>query len=140
MKTLLAILLLFATPLLAVRLEWNASTGPDVAGYRLKWGFASGAYTHTVEAGMSLTATVEEPWPMGVNVYFAAFAYNTLGIESLPSNEVVYNVPIPTPAPTPTPTPTPPPPTPSPTPAPPSNLKLLLDAIAKWWAERFGQT
>jgi hypothetical protein len=123
---------------MAVSLRWDASLGPDVQGYRVKWGFIKGGpYDHNVEVGMAVSTTIDEPWPMGTPVYFTAYAYNTAGLESLPSNEVVYNVPIPTPTPSPTPTPVPPP-TPAPTPAPPSNLQLLLDAIAAWWRSRFG--
>lgn len=137
MKALLA-LLLSAGLAMAVSLRWDASLGPDVQGYRVKWGFIKGGpYDHNVEVGMAVSTTIDEPWPMGTPVYFTAYAYNTAGLESLPSNEVVYNVPIPTPTPSPTPTPVPPP-TPAPTPAPPSNLQLLLDAIARWWKTRFG--
>ena len=135
MKTKLLIFLFVLISCLssrAVILAWDASDGPDTIGYRVKWGFEQGGpYPHIVEAHLSLTVTIEEPWPLGSTVYFTAYAYNTLGIESLPSNEVAYTVP------TPTPTPTPPPPTPNPTPAPPDNLRLILDAIARWWANLF---
>ena len=82
----------------AVTLAWDASATPDVV-YRLKWGFASGSinHTHVVDVNTALTATVDEPWPIGVTVYFTCYAVNDSGDESLPSNEVAYQVPIPTP-------------------------------------------
>lgn len=149
MKALvIALLLLSSVASYAVSLAWNASPTSDVVGYRVRWGFAQGGpYPNMVEAGSALSITIEEPWPLGSTVYFTAYAYNTLGIESLPSNEVAYSVPIPAPTPTPTPAPTPtatpsptPVPTPAPTPAPPSSLRLLLDAIARWWASQIGGT
>lgn len=135
MKGVLVALLLSSVAAFAVSLAWNASPTSDVVGYRVRWGFVQGGpYPNTVEAGSALSITVEEPWPLGSTVYFTAYAYNASNLESLPSNEVAYSVPIPTPTPTPTPVPSP---TPQPTPAPPNNLRILLDAIAKWWAERF---
>lgn len=135
MKGVLVALLLSGVAAFAVSLAWNASPTSDVVGYRVRWGFGQGGpYTNTVEAGSALSITVDEPWPLGSTVYFVAYAYNASNLESLPSNEVAYTAPLPTPTPTPTPVPTA---TPAPTPAPPDNLRLLLDAIAKWWAERF---
>ena len=106
----------------AVVLEWDASAGPDAVGYRIKYGYASGVYSTTVEVNQNLTATIDEPWPVGTTIYFAAYAYNSAGIESLPSNEVAFTV-APPPPPPPTPTPLP---TPSPTPGPPQKLRIKL--------------
>ena len=127
-----------------VTVAWDASPGPNVAGYRVKWGFASGAinHVHPVEAGMNLQVTIDEPWVSGTIVYFTCYAFNSVGVESLPSNEIFWQVPMPTPTPTPqptaTPTPTPlPTATPIPTPAPPENLRFLLEQLAAWWRSLF---
>jgi hypothetical protein len=104
----------------AITLAWDA-TSPEIdSGYRLKWGFEiGGPYPNVVEAGPALSVIVDEPWPLGSTVYFTAYAYDFLGLESGPSNEVAWTVPIPTPTPTPEPTPEPTPtPTPEPTPTP----------------------
>ena len=78
----------------AVTLVWEASDGPDVAGYRLKWGFEQGGpYPHVVESGFALSMV--EPWPLATIVYFTAYAYNGAGVESVPSNEISYVVPTP---------------------------------------------
>jgi hypothetical protein len=113
-----------------VRLAWMATSPTVDAGYRVKWGFTQGGpYNHVVEAGTSLNATIEEPWPLGSTVYFTAYAYNSSGLESGPSNEVSWLVPIPTPTPAPEPSP----------PSPPSNLQFL-EAIVRWFREFFGGT
>lgn len=117
---ILAVIWQFLLWVASVTLSWNASSGPDVAGYRIKWGFEQGGpYFNVVEAGWALILTIDEPWPMGSIVYFTAYAYNSIGLESGPSNEVQFAVPIPTPEPSPTPEPMPTPtPTPMPTPTP----------------------
>jgi len=70
-----------------VTLAWNAVTG--VAGYRLHYGTASGTYTQTTDVGNTTTASVSNLTP-GVTYFFVATAYNTVGLESLPSNEVSF--------------------------------------------------
>jgi hypothetical protein len=104
----------------SVNLAWNRNPEPDIAGYRLKFGSSQGVYTDQVDVSNQTTGTASG-LVEGVKYFFVVTAYNTAGLESLPSNEVAYNVPTPTPSPTPTPTPTPKPtatPTPTPTPTP----------------------
>lgn len=110
-----------------IRLAWEATSPAVDTGYRVKWGFAQGGpYDHTVEAGQLTMVTVDEPWPLGSRVFFTAYAYNAFGIESGPSNEVSYLVPIPTPTPT-----------PEPVLEPPRNLQII-EAILAWWRSLFG--
>lgn len=93
--------LLAAAPVLAqpgqVQLAWDAS--PAASGYRL--------YAHTnalsatnllsalakLDAGTNQTATVADALP-GM-WHFVATAVNAQGVESLPSNEVITEVPAP---------------------------------------------
>jgi hypothetical protein len=101
-----------------VVLEWNANTDPDVAGYKLFYGTASGNYTTQRDVGKVTRAIIPE-LTLGATYFFAVQAYNSAALESKPSTEVqvtaVQVSPTPaapttvravaTPAPTPTPSP-----------------------------------
>ena len=81
----------------SVTLAWNRSTDPIVAGYKIYYGGASGAYTNTVNTGSATNATVSG-LVQGTTYYFAATTYSASGMESPFSSEVSYlvslNVPI----------------------------------------------
>lgn len=70
-----------------VRLEWNPNTEPDLAGYRIHYGTASGSYTSRVDVG-NVTAYMVSGLADGIRYYFAATAYDTSANESGYSNEV----------------------------------------------------
>ena len=102
MKTFLAILLFCSQLALAqappagsqlrsVHLAWDANPEPDIKGYRLHWGTETGAYPITVDVGNTTTGTLEVPATAGL-YYAVVTAYNTAGLESLPSNEVSFSV------------------------------------------------
>lgn len=74
-----------------VTLAWNPSTS-TVAGYRLYYGAASGAYTNRLDAGASTNATVSG-LASGTTYYFAATDYTSSGIESGYSTEISYSTP-----------------------------------------------
>ena len=76
-----------------VTLQWDPTTEPDlVEGYNIYYGVSSGDYPHVVDAGNTEICTLGlRP---GETYYFAATAYNTAGLESSYSNEVVYTVPL----------------------------------------------
>src|SRR5271169_6365870 len=78
-----------------IMLAWNAEGG--VAGYRLHYGTASGSYDQTTDVGSSTTATVSSLTP-GVTYFFVVTAFNTAGLESLPSNEVSFTAALNLPA------------------------------------------
>jgi hypothetical protein len=96
---LLVIVLLLgsASTILAanVTATWNHNTESDIAGYKLSYGTQTGVYTTTVDTGnvitWSLTLTA------GQTYYFALQAYDTSGLISPLSAEVVYIVPNSTP-------------------------------------------
>ena len=71
-------------------LEWDANTEPDLAGYKLYCGAASGSYDTVIDVGNSTTYTLTD-LPAGRTYYIAATAYNTAGLESGYSNEVVFD-------------------------------------------------
>jgi hypothetical protein len=98
--TLAAVLaLLWNLPLLAtmpptgsVTLMWNPSPSPDIAGYNVLYGTASGDYTSEVLVGNTNVVTISNLEP-GITYYFAVTCYNLAGEESAPSNEATYTVP-----------------------------------------------
>ena len=76
-----------------VTLEWDPNTEPDLAGYNIYWGYASGDYAFSADVGNQTTYTVTGLIP-GMTYYYVATAYDTDGLESDYSDEVVYPVPI----------------------------------------------
>ena len=71
-----------------VTLAWNASSGPDLAGYNVYYGTASGDYDWTQKLGTVTTCTVPNLSSGVPNYCFAVKAYSTSGQESAYSNEV----------------------------------------------------
>lgn len=80
----------------SVNLTWDRSEGDDVAGYKIIYGTASGVYTEFLSVGNVTNANVTDLIE-GTEYYFAVTAYNSLGLESDPSNEVSYFVSVPGP-------------------------------------------
>ena len=76
----------------SVTLTWPANPEPDIAGYFVYYGAASGAYTNAVDAGIVTTNTVPG-LVEGTTYYFTVTAYNTLGLESDPATEVSFTIP-----------------------------------------------
>ncbi len=68
-------------------LLWDANSEPDLAGYRLYYGLASGDYDAVVDVG-NLTAYTLTGLEAGRTYYVVARAYNASGQESNPSNEL----------------------------------------------------
>ena len=77
----------------ALELVWNPNQEPDLAGYRLQFGTASGKYTEKISVGKSRTSTTVDNLSEGKTYFFAITAYNTKGLESRASNEVSYPSP-----------------------------------------------
>ena len=75
-----------------VTLAWNPSTSPNVVGYDIYYGPACGTYTNKISVGNVTSATVPG-LQEGACDYFVVTARATSGLESLPSNEVSYNIP-----------------------------------------------
>jgi hypothetical protein len=70
-------------------LTWDSSPSPEIVGYRLYYGTASGDYTNSIATG-NLTATTVSGLSAGVTYYFAVTAFTADGLESDFSNEVSY--------------------------------------------------
>ena len=73
-----------------VTIGWDASTDPSVTGYKLYYGTSSRNYHAVIEAGNKTTCTISG-LPDGSTYYLAVTSYYASGIESLYSDEVVYN-------------------------------------------------
>jgi hypothetical protein len=70
-------------------LEWDPNTETDLAGYKIYWGTASGSYPSSVDVGRKTSYTLTG-LQGGKTYYITATAYNTGGLESGHSNEVVF--------------------------------------------------
>jgi hypothetical protein len=68
---------------------WDPNTEPDLAGYRLYYGKASGTYESVIDVGNQTTYTIPG-FVEGVDYYFAVTASNVYGLESAFSDEVNY--------------------------------------------------
>ena len=75
-----------------VTLAWDLSSAPNIAGYRLHSGTTSGVYGQTSELG-NATSTLVSNLVTGKTYFFVVTAYNTMGVESAPSDEVSYLAP-----------------------------------------------
>ena len=71
-----------------ITLAWNPNTEPDLGGYLLSYGTASGQYTTTIDVGNVTSYFFAEPNPF-LRYYLALRAYDTEGLVSPYSNEVV---------------------------------------------------
>jgi hypothetical protein len=71
-------------------LEWDPNSEPDLAGYKLHYGLASRSYETTIDVGNQTTYTITD-FEVGQTYYISATAYNTSGLESGYSNEVIFD-------------------------------------------------
>jgi hypothetical protein len=70
-----------------VELAWDPSLGPDLMGYKVYYGTATGSYSYAVDVGPS-TGCLVSGLLDDMTYYFATTAYNSFKIESVFSNEV----------------------------------------------------
>ena len=75
-----------------VRLAWNSSKSPAVAGYFLYYGAEKGGYTNRIDIGNNTTTSVSG-LQEGETYHFAVTAYNSDGAESTPSSDISYLTP-----------------------------------------------
>ena len=103
-----------------INVSWNPNTEPDLAGYRLYVGEASGQYGEPVDVG-NVTGHVMEITPeYGATYYFALTAYDTSGNESGYSDEASCFVPD------------------DRAPEKPTGLRAIIQAIISWFKGLFG--
>ncbi len=76
----------------SVTLGWDPSPAPQVVGYNVYYGPDTRRYTNFVDVGNETVGTVFGLM-VGAAYHFAVTAYNSLGLESPPSDEIVYTLP-----------------------------------------------
>ena len=86
------LLAMTALPVAGVTLTWNPSPSPDIVGYYVYSGTASGIYTSKLSVSNTNSVAITNLLA-GNTYYFCVTACNSAGIESEPSNEAVYAVP-----------------------------------------------
>jgi len=124
MKKLFTILAILAIAGIAqaatVQVTWNPNTEPDLAGYKIYYGTASGVYGDPIDVG-NVTGHVMEITPQhGATYYFALTAYDTSGNESGYSDEATCFVPD------------------GVKPEKPTGLRAIIQAIVSWFKGLFG--
>jgi len=74
----------------SVTLAWNPSSSSGIAGYRLYYGpYNNGPYPNYIDVGNTTTATIPN-LAAGQTYYFVVTDYNTVGLQSAPSNQVSF--------------------------------------------------
>ena len=74
-----------------VTLQWDPNTEPNLAGYKVYYGYSSRQYNTNVNVGKSTKAILSGLDDVKI-YYFAVTAYDSNGNESKYSNEVSYNL------------------------------------------------
>jgi len=88
-----------------VKLGWDKSVEPDVIGYKIRYGNESGKYEAMIDVPSNTLVDGENPSYTVENLldgrfyFFVATAYDTGGLESLYSNEVMSDDGLPPAAP-----------------------------------------
>ncbi|HEY1787170.1 MAG TPA: Ig-like domain-containing protein, partial [Verrucomicrobiae bacterium] len=76
----------------SVTLNWSASSSPNIVGYDIYYGGASGNYTNMISVGNVTTLTIPGLL-VGVTYYFAATTVNSSGLQSGYSSQTSYTPP-----------------------------------------------
>lgn len=82
-----------------INLIWNANPEPELAGYKVYYGTASGVYTQSVDMGNQTTAALTN-LSVGVTYFSVVTAYDAQRLESPPSVEISFTPVAPPPPPT----------------------------------------
>lgn len=77
-----------------ITLAWHPSIGGEIAGYKILWGVRSGVYTSIQDVGNVTTAAVILPDDIP-EFFLALIAYTPDGLQSVPSDELIYRPPMP---------------------------------------------
>jgi hypothetical protein len=104
-----------------VSLAWDANTEPDLSGYKIHWGTASGSYGSSTDVG-NVTSHTLTGLADGETYFFAATAYDSFSNESSNSNEVSTTLAPAAPA------------------APSASDSLYTDLVRVTWQDAAGET
>lgn len=77
----------YSQPTGSIGLTWSPNNESDLAGYRVYQGTQPGQFTELINVGLTNVAIIESLSP-GTTYYWFITAYNTAGMESLPSQTV----------------------------------------------------
>ena len=77
-----------------LRLSWRANTEPDLAGYHIYYGPGTNTFTNRVTVGPLATSASVGPLVLGADYWVAMTAFNTAGLESLPTRSLFYKSPL----------------------------------------------
>lgn len=81
-----------AGPGVGLNLAWDANTEPDLAGYRVYFGFKPGHYARRIDVGNTTKSRITLPLPAR-DYFIAVTAYDLEDLESSFSKEVTYSTP-----------------------------------------------
>ena len=76
----------------SITIAWDPSSSPDIVGYKVYYGGASGTYTNSIVVG-NVTTNVIPALTSGASYFLSVTAYDANGKESLFSEEISYTVP-----------------------------------------------
>ncbi len=71
---------------------WDPSTDTNVIGYLIEYGTMSGVYPSEIDVGSNTTVTLSN-FDMGDTYYITVIAYDSAGLQSPPSGELVVAIP-----------------------------------------------
>jgi hypothetical protein len=84
-------MILFSFEAKGIQFAWNPSSSIYATGYKIYYGAASGLYTNSINVGNVTNASIANTnFINNTTYYFAATAYDTNGLESTYSNEVIW--------------------------------------------------
>ena len=87
----LALVVATASAVQGATASWDRNPEPNVGGYKLSYGTASGRYDTTIDVGN--VTTVQFFPPAGNRYYVVVQAYTSTGEVSAPSAEAVIDIP-----------------------------------------------
>ena len=90
MKNLAALIATFAVTSSAAQFAWDPVVDASVIGYKAYYGLSTNSMTAVAVQGRTNTTVNLNALPKGTN-YVYVTAVNDSGLESVPSNTVVYN-------------------------------------------------
>lgn len=106
-----------------VKISWNANAEADLAGYKIYYGTATGAYGTPIDVGNVTSYTVTVNPTVTTKYFVAVSAYDTSGNESVKSDETSITVTVADTTP----------------PAKPTGLKAILQQLVSWLKSVFAR-
>jgi hypothetical protein len=81
----------YSEDLISITVQWEANvTDWGISGYKVYYGTPVGNYDQIVDVGTNTTYTIEDLIPRTTYSFYST-CYTSNGVESLPSNKVIWN-------------------------------------------------